>query len=208
MAADLLSRKPAATPIHAPPRGATCAVPADFNELLEISIHAPPRGATCLPLDTAALTHFNSRPSARGDIWYRSKSSSVRPFQFTPLREGRPVSHMDKSRIPAISIHAPPRGATLIPIWETQVDKFQFTPLCEGRRYVAGDFLPVQYFNSRPSARGDEKNLRDLRQEEISIHAPPRGATCLPLDTAALTHFNSRPSARGDLIWGWMYRTD
>ena len=112
-AADLLSRKPAATPIHAPPRGATCAVPADFNELLEISIHAPPRGATCLPLDTAALTHFNSRPSARGDIWYRSKSSSVRPFQFTPLREGRPVSHMDKSRIPAISIHAPLRGATI-----------------------------------------------------------------------------------------------
>ena len=119
-----------------------------------------------------------------------------------------------------ISIHAPPRGATLIPIWETQVDKFQFTPLCEGRRYVAGDFLPVQYFNSRPSARGDEKNLRDLRQEEISIHAPPRGATAvnspvivpsrfqftplregrpdMGLDVSNGLNFNSRPSARGD----------
>ena len=111
-AADLLSRKPAATPIHAPPRGATCAVPADFNELLEISIHAPPRGATCLPLDTAALTHFNSRPSARGDgawrllglleshfnsrpsargdRWRTTSFSCSCVFQFTPLREGRP----------------------------------------------------------------------------------------------------------------------
>ena len=86
-----------------------------------------------------------------------------------------------------ISIHASPRGAT---------------------RLTHGQESNTCYFNSRPSARGDEKNLRDLRQEEISIHAPPRGATCLPLDTAALTHFNSRPSARGDLIWGWMYRTD
>ena len=87
-AADLLSRKPAATPIHAPPRGATKRgvgneAPArfQFTPLREgrrrrtgkplrrppISIHAPPRGATGR---FAALRNW-------------------KPFQFTPLREGR-----------------------------------------------------------------------------------------------------------------------
>ena len=58
---------------------------------------------------------------------------------------------------------------------------FQFTPLREGRR----EFHFVQVvqrkdFNSRPSARGD---IRDLIAcdwyQFISIHAPPRGATNL-----------------------------
>ena len=87
-AADLLSRKPAATPIHAPPRGAT--IPRTERPDLElisihapprgatnpwiilarrpnISIHAPPRGATTVAEAYKAAMHFNSRPSARGD---------------------------------------------------------------------------------------------------------------------------------------------
>ena len=77
-------------------------------------------------------------------------------FQFTPLREGRqcfphPVLlHLD------ISIHAPPRGATISTlaraIWRS-------------------------YFNSRPSARGDFCNDLLVACYTISIHAPPRGAT-------------------------------
>ena len=79
----------------------------------------------------------------------------------------------------AISIHAPPRGAT-----------------DGGNRHKAGH----DYFNSRPSARGDEhRRGAEERRRHISIHAPPRGATpagrwtqCPP------AYFNSRPSARGD----------
>lgn len=44
-AADLLSRKPAATPIHAPPREATKRKRLCTGHQ-PISIHAPPRGAT------------------------------------------------------------------------------------------------------------------------------------------------------------------
>ena len=54
---------------------------------------------------------------------------------------------------------------------------FQFTPLREGRRYV----MVSQWV------------------ENISIHAPPRGATSV--GDASQRHdanFNSRPSARGD----------
>ena len=78
--------------------------------------------------------YFNSRPSARGD-----------PF----------AQNVGQNYI-AISIHAPPRGATISTlaraIWRS-------------------------YFNSRPSARGDFCNDLLVACYTISIHAPPRGAT-------------------------------
>ena len=120
---------------------------------------------------------------------------------------------------------------------------FQFTPLREGRPLRDGTVSGGRdYFNSRPSARGDNEVIRQrkkrnisihapprgatmlMRQHiadyEISIHAPPRGATCTSISTPAVflfqftplregrrkvfpsilrnVYFNSRPSARGD----------
>ena len=119
-------------------------------------------------------------------------------FQFTPLREGRrpceskaPRMHNFNSRpsargdnalgrnirAAAISIHAPPRGATRS-CWPcTASRRFQFTPLREGRHAQGGVSASADYFNSRPSARGDNNLGRVLQTERISIHAPPRGAT-------------------------------
>ena len=147
---------------------------------------------------------FNSRPSARGDACRARRGSGSSRFQFTPLREGRPsqsqqppaasrfqFTPLREGRQPParassrqqISIHAPPRGATPAPR--------------QGKRHAP-------YFNSRPSARGDCPDshggigrgavfqftpLREGRpddhdeqppQGDISIHAPPRGATGLP----------------------------
>ena len=120
-----------------------------------------------------------------------------------------------------ISIHAPPRGAT---VWldEEPLDwPFQFTPLREGRRQPGGKRRNTHDFNSRPSARGDKSPGRTPGGSHISIHAPPRGATH-PRETfpasrlfqftplregrpempdywlRAPGYFNSRPSARGD----------
>ena len=99
--------------------------------------------------------HFNSRPSARGDV-SRSASPAALPFQFTPLREGRPSPDTTTGRDNHISIHAPPRGATA--------------------RWCSGT-PPPSDFNSRPSARGDDICWKFLKAHKISIHAPPRGAT-------------------------------
>ncbi len=55
-----------------------------------ISIHAPARGAT--------IHRHEGGPQSR--------------FQFTPLREGRPLLRGRRIKIMAISIHAPARGAT------------------------------------------------------------------------------------------------
>ena len=77
----------------------------------KISIHAPPRGAT-----------------RRRRQW-----KPLRQFQFTPLREGRPMTQATLYIGLNISIHAPPRGATT----------------------AAEDSRDATNFNSRPSARGD-----------------------------------------------------
>ena len=119
--------------------------------------------------------HFNSRPSARGDLAFLQDVSMY-----------------------TISIHAPPRGATI----------------------VQKGNLQNAHFNSRPSARGDVQKGNLQNAQFISIHAPPRGATIgmimpSPYEVFQFTplregrhrqlvfchareHFNSRPSARGD----------
>ena len=134
-------------------RGDFCGFPTTFA--LQISIHAPPRGATRLAED------FGIRVE----------------FQFTPLREGRPVGVR----------------------WLRALMGFQFTPLREGRleREPADDGAG-NYFNSRPSARGDVNAGTEIHARSISIHAPPRGATRLLVHQVQPPHFNSRPSARGD----------
>ena len=102
----------------------------------DISIHAPPRGATQKYQQTKqSIYHFNSRPSARGDEAIKAFSlSDVDIFQFTPLREGRLYKLERKSNVQDISIHAPPRGATLLFRHGVPLVLFQFTPLREGRR--------------------------------------------------------------------------
>ena len=123
----------------------------------------------------------------------------------------------------SISIHAPPRGATTgLELTATTVmhfnsrpsargdrdapwrvsagSAFQFTPLREGRREEAerGN-QGYLYFNSRPSARGDSKATQSGGCRNISIHAPPRGATRTVFHADFSPYFNSRPSARGDI---------
>ena len=55
--------------------------------------------------------HFNSRPSARGDLSRRPRVRASGKFQFTPLREGRLLTVEKVGQNP----------------------QFQFTPLREGR---------------------------------------------------------------------------
>ena len=145
----------------------------------QISIHAPPRGATRANRHRQPRNrHFNSRPSARGDGVSVRKRGISKIFQFTPLREGRRQRRRSRwkssgnfnSRPSARGDDAPPEPMEVL-------RQFQFTPLREGRQSAA-------------ATRGGTP---------ISIHAPPRGATCpRPDRRTAPCHFNSRPSARGD----------
>ena len=166
--------------------------------------------------------YFNSRPSARGDVRRTHNAGSPRLFQFTPLREGRLVYHGLGKAHGQISIHAPPRGATLTIDDISTASIFQFTPLREGRLWREDDVRSVMGFQFTPLREG-RLEAKDAKEEgrQISIHAPPRGATWTESETMLdtdisihapprgatsfrasfrheLAYFNSRPSARGD----------
>ena len=121
-----------------------------------ISIHAPPRGATALTAIQICPAHFNSRPSARGDLHEPEEPQDANSISIhAPPRGATSVELKMDAYINEISIHAPPRGATR-------------------QRYTAAN---AENFNSRPSARGDSGRRRKEYRRFISIHAPPRGAT-------------------------------
>ena len=136
------------------------------------------RGNAMYQSRPANRIYFNSRPSARGNAM-TEKHSAVWLFQFTPLREGQHYFPGDEYVIDLISIHAPPRGAThkvvaLLALADISIHApprgatlfrgtsssrglFQFTPLREGRLPPCAAQTYAEYFNSRPSARGDSK---------------------------------------------------
>ncbi len=177
-----------------------CMLGGDTDVHKNISIHAPPRGATCCFVSTDFRVHFNSRPSARGDANLVKDCRTLQVISIHAPPRGATKSFLQSGESGTISIHAPPRGATSFGASSSKSEKFQFTPLREGRHSDRSSPRTAHYFNSRPSARGDEKMVTGYEHKVyISIHAPPRGATTkhskirLPR-----THFNSRPSARGD----------
>ena len=188
----------------------------------DISIHAPPRGATTRHSAGRWCRHFNSRPSARGDClvainFAKPRNFNSRPsargdsfgaisaivckFQFTPLREGRPYCDDEMKYVFLISIHAPPRGATVHGVcwgyWnlisihapprgatvrlihQSGLRLFQFTPLREGR--------PGIFFHH--IGKGSQFQFTPLREGRHNVRVTGR----------TIHNFNSRPSARGDL---------
>ena len=164
------------TPLREGRRDALCCVGGDAT----ISIHAPPRGATRPAADqlTSTISHFNSRPSARGDKAVRGSSNAKSNFNSRPSARGDAIRAILQSQGRTISIHAPPRGATRWLSIAINILIFQFTPLREGRRKARRSAASAYHFNSRPSARGDIiAALLEQARDKISIHAPPRGAT-------------------------------
>ena len=167
---------------------------------------------------------FQFTPLREGRHRQAGYPTACRRFQFTPLREGRRRSRETAEDSNQISIHAPPRGATERSSWATRNrphfnsrpsargdgggalalnyggGKFQFTPLREGRHSRSGTERRGNDFNSRPSARGDMLfPLLVKIGKQISIHAPPRGATAGRWRLAALLAFQFTPLREGRL---------
>ena len=215
-----MKKEPDGISIHAPPRGATRTI-SEGRMLEVISIHAPPRGATLIRLSVLPRRKvfqftplregrrrdrggcrrpgdFNSRPSARGDVRTWSNWDGTSISIHAPPRGATIPDDVDGSA-DFISIHAPPRGATPA--------RFSLRASCT-------------YFNSRPSARGDGcaffcvppapifqfTPLREGRRwlprtgtnpPSISIHAPPRGATATALLPASEVRISIHAPPRG-----------
>ena len=170
--------------------------------------------------------HFNSRPSARGDLLENAKKELAKKisihapprgatmtlcarrwttlrFQFTPLREGRRVRHALTDDVGDISIHAPPRGATSFPEQARLLFHFNSRPSARGdASAITASHTPVN-FNSRPSARGDRQAGLGFLRLRISIHAPPRGATWRTVVPKCRAIFQFTPLREGRPARNW-----
>ena len=118
-------------------------------------------------------------------------------FQFTPLREGRRCSRFACNPRHTISIHAPPRGATYSPFLPASASAFQFTPLREGRQKNLRKILKKVLFQFTPLREGRLHDVRGCWNRRISIHAPPRGATTLPITHTLRPLFQFTPLREG-----------
>ncbi len=177
-----------------------CILPKDFNprscersdlynadgtlQIYEISIHAPARGATV----------------AMGMMWIKSK------FQSTLLREERLVSAACSNNIFNISIHAPARGATRKGCLQDRLFVFQSTLLREERRKSQSSHFTNELFQST-LLREERQSLADVdrTKQEISIHAPARGATGHAYAFASTAKISIHAPARG-ATYGHIWR--
>ena len=145
------------------------------------------------------FSHFNSRPSARGDLSRCGKCAARRHFNSRPSARGD-VNRCNSFPNSLISIHAPPRGATIAKLAEAlQIEPFQFTPLREGRRAGSGGKLRRYLFQFTPLREGRhdiQSSIHEMRQFQFT---PLReGRPPVLTFIWSCQNFNSRPSARGD----------
>ena len=148
--------------------------------IIAISIHAPPRGATCRRDGIHRTWDFNSRPSARGDQCALPRVNGSAEFQFTPLREGRHDASNPVHRPEYFNSRPSARGDVRSVLYYNHKDgRFQFTPLREGRPSWSCISTSRNTFQFTPLREGRLFQRCSVGDEwKISIHAPPRGATC------------------------------
>ena len=103
-----------------------------FERLPDFNSRPSARGDIAALVAFRHVEDFNSRPSARGDAFSR-RGATYSQFQFTPLREGRPLSRR----------------------FLLSEENFNSRPSARGDEREPADDGAGNYFNSRPSARGD-----------------------------------------------------
>ena len=165
--------------------------------------------------------HFNSRPSARGDMDSGDKASNKANFNSRPSARGD--AYVGREIITNKNFNSRPsaRGDGCIFTQTQRNFLFQFTPLREGRHRAAistgfissisihapprgatrsalMSLIASLYFNSRPSARGDSSQYSHLLSNEFQFTPLREGRLHRILKTRYSQNFNSRPSARGD----------
>ena len=142
--------------IHAPPRGATGGSRSITDRCNYFNSRPSARGDGACKLPDWERTHFNSRPSARGDLLRGKYAQGVHNFNSRPSARGDYIDWLVEFCVINISIHAPPRGATICQKDAVGCENhFNSRPSARGDKGDAEKGDQQEYFNSRPSARGD-----------------------------------------------------
>ena len=141
--------------------------------------------------------YFNSRPSARGDLCFHHILCTTFDFNSRPSARGDCYPFADGVQH-GISIHAPPRGATILAYPKSDFQEFQFTPLREGRRGIGTRRKDYERISIHAPPRGATARARNSPYiRHISIHAPPRGATLMWRQLKIVATFQFTPLREG-----------
>ena len=184
--------------IHAPVRGATYIIMV-FAQLERVSIHAPVRGATVKFYHRKEINAVSIHAPVRGATAMRSGQIKPAKFQSTlpcgerprTRRSGRSmVCFNPRSRagsdaassisviLPTVSIHAPVRGATFSLRSVRRRSEFQSTLPCGERPAMIACLSTWLWFQSTlPCGERQGSNKIVYALQQVSIHAPVRGAT-------------------------------
>ena len=144
-----------------------------------ISIHAPPRGATGKGSGAGRTGRrvFQFTPLREGRRRNETMKIMHKVFQFTPLREGR-LEDTVAFRWDFIFQFTPLReGRRACRFLVFCGFPFQFTPLREGRPSSDAHAPRRRPFQFTPLREGRPAAAFSDSRKQISIHAPPRGAT-------------------------------
>ena len=150
-------------------------------------------------LQCLVCSYFNSRPSARGDENHRAQRHHGKNFNSRPSARGdcafdavyNPITHFNSR---------PSARGDGKQIFLAKTLKFQFTPLREGRRGKIVTAGTAANISIHAPPRGATNIVRNIPTKEIFQFTPLREGRrfCRPVRCIPSRHFNSRPSARGD----------
>ena len=175
-----------------------------------ISIHAPVKGATSKRAAAETARQFQSTLPRRERLAKLRNPSIFSRFQSTLSRRERRKSAAVRPAESQISIHAPAKGATIEPRILTFAVRY-FNPRSrEGSdMYKASIMLSERHFNPRSREGSDDEHPRICKRtddfnprsregsdvkiagwkvrQDISIHAPAKGATVSALPRHAVS---------------------
>ena len=219
--ADVCGRNAVIISTHAPAGGATYKVSTRVLTVRCISTHAPAGGATWMirsykgggliflltPLREGRLYRWyrkngcgeiSTHAPAGGATWDGQRFLVLGTIS-THAPAGGATTVLWSIRAKAgISTHAPAGGATRRLRLNRRLSRFLLTPLREGRRSRNWHTSVYhQHFYSRPCGRGDVGGRLQIRNWEISTHAPAGGATGYGVDQINRTIFLLTPLREG-----------
>ncbi len=181
--------------IHAPTRGATGCSQATVSDWVFQSTR--PRGARPYPpLSFDCRMCFNPRAHAGRDLKNLIKTTG-KMFQSTRPRGAR-RGELNQQHAHHVSIHAPTRGATDPFSSLDSVTEFQSTRPRGARLMSYVKSRRSSSFNPRAHAGRDVISMTKQSIDEVSIHAPTRGATACCCTKNAIARFNPRAHAGRD----------
>ena len=122
---------------------------------------------------------------------------TARIFQFPPLREGRPASWRRRTLSMYFNSRPSARGDTKPSRTKKKPSKFQFPPLREGRLNRVTAMVGGDIFQFPPLREGRLKAKTLGKMLDISIPAPPRGATSALGATGTARLFQFPPLREG-----------